>query len=145
MITLANTTGEQNDSAVATLRNGYQIAVWDDEHTGLLKGKLYQPNGRVVKANIALMNDAGGPRHEVNVIALADGGFMVGGLAGSNIVTQRFTHDGEALGSPAIVNTVDTDLVTLYGENKQVTLTEMYDGRYLVGWTSTAAQDGDGM
>ena len=56
------------------------------------------------------------------------------------MMTRRYNHFGEPLGDPQTVSTIATDVSV---ETKQVTLTELNDGRYVVGWASSAAQDGD--
>ncbi|MFT4924826.1 MAG: hypothetical protein ACI8WB_000910, partial [Phenylobacterium sp.] len=141
VINLSPVYGRKNDVGLDTLADGSLVAVWDNETNSQLKADLYQADGRVINNNFSLLNFVSGTHREVTVMAQADGGFMVAALVGNKIYTQRFNHLGESYGDAKLASSVDTALVV---EVSQVTLVELTDGRYVVGWTSSAGQDGDG-
>jgi hypothetical protein len=136
--------GGQSGGELVTLNNGSVMSAWDNEYTNHLRGNLYHADGTLLKGAIWLFNDASGNRAEATLMALTDGGFMVAGIANSQVMTQRFDSNGDATGATTAVSLVDTLVSDEYNERKQVSLTQWADGRYVVGWSSTAGQDGDG-
>ena len=142
LITVSTASGAQNDPAATGLANGDFMLVWDDEGANLLKGTLYSAAGEPKRANIVLFPGISGVQREVNIMAQADGGFMVAGIIDDEIYSQRFSHTGLPFGAPILVNTTGTWPIA---ENKQLDLQALDNGRYVIGWTTTTAQDGDNL
>ena len=117
------------------------MIVWDDEGANRLKGTLYSPSGEPRLSDIVLFPTmTTGSQREVNIMAQADGGFMVTGLANDQLVSQRFGHKGAPFGDPIIV---DTDNTWPIAEHNQIDMLELDNNRYVISWSSTSAQDGD--
>ena len=62
------------------------------------------------------------------------------GVIDDEIHSQRFSHNGLPFGLPTVVTTSNTWPIA---EHQQIDLLELDNGRYVIGWTSTTAVDGD--
>src|SRR5262245_50797655 len=101
---------------VAALRNGGFVVVWTDPDSPNsfnvhIQAAILSNTGAIVRDNITL--DSTGTDHEANVVALADGGFLVSWEAavssGSVTLAQRFDADGDKIGAQLTVKGGDGD------------------------------------
>lgn len=113
------------------------MVVWD-HNSVQINAAIYAPDGTLVYDDIIGFTN-NNPR-EATVMAQADGGFVVAAINGNRVRTQRFSHNGEAIGSKQIINSATTSELSLH---KQISLSELPGGHYVVGWTSSFARDGD--
>lgn len=133
---------DQDDPSATTLNNGDFVLAYDDLGTNQVKATIYSPRGDKKLTHIVLLPGLdNGSRREVTVRATRDGGFMALGSVGNYIAMRKFSHTGEAITPVTAVNTV---LTSEASQHKQVAFTELPDGNFVIGWTSTAGQDGSG-
>ena len=132
--------GLQMESDITTLKNGRFVTVWDDNYSNELKGNIYEENGEIVRRNIGFFPGLQGLYRQVSVLGLSNGQFIVAGNVGGKIVTQKYSADGATIGVMNIVSEYDT------GSHfqGQISLQELDNNHYVVGWSSNAAQDESG-
>ncbi|MGH6734574.1 MAG: calcium-binding protein [Methyloceanibacter sp.] len=149
--TTINTTvlGPQTQPAAASLTNGGFVVVWTDGSanelgdfaTGLnVRAQRYDENGFAVGSEFVVSATTAGDQDAAAVIGLADGRFVVAwqdhGGADAEIVAQIFNADGTKFGGEFTVHTTSTD------DQRDISLTALADGRFVVTWTDYS-QTGD--
>src|SRR5262245_13478747 len=134
---------DEHHPDVAALRNGGFVVVWTDPDSpnGFnvhIQAAILSNTGAIVRDNITL--DSTGTDHEANVVALADGGFLVSweaGVSGGSVtLAQRFDADGDKIGAQFTVKDGDPT-----GETPQAAL--LSDGHiaFAIGDPSTGDHD----
>jgi Ca2+-binding RTX toxin-like protein len=148
--TLVNTytTGSQDTSAVTALADGGWLVSWtsynqDGDSYGVYQQR-YDSHGAAVGAETPVNTHTTSYQLASTVTALADGGWLVSWQSAGQdgdaygIYQQRYDSQGAASGAETRVNTVTT------GDQFSPTVTALADGGWLVSWTSSGGQDGDG-
>jgi Ca2+-binding RTX toxin-like protein len=148
-VTLVNsyTTNVQSTATTTALADGGWVVAWEGEGTGDNTGihqQIYAANGDTVgsetQVNTYTTNIQAGPQ----MAALAGGGWVVtwwgeGTGDGDGVFQQRFTGDGDAVGSQALVNS--------YTTNSQLfpAVAALADGGWVVTWRGEGTGDSEGV
>jgi len=120
---------------VATLTNGDFVVIWDD---GSLKGKIYAPDGTVVRTDFVLDTQPFGSA----IAALSNGDFVVvgrddsgtlGDSSNSAVAAEVFAPDGSVLQNRFLVNT------TTAGYQMFPDVTALQNGGFVVTWQDNSA------
>ncbi|GHC45098.1 calcium-binding protein [Neogemmobacter tilapiae] len=145
----STTDGAQFDPAVTTLANGNILVTWSDNsgQRGAGSGtdvvaQILSPQGEKIGGEILVNGAFLGQQGEAAVSALPDGGFVIAwrdqqtaedDASGSAIRAQVFNADGSVRGEAFLVNSLTG------GEQLDVSIAVLADGRFVISWTSTAS------
>ena len=143
------TTGDQNESSVASLLDGGFVVTWqsdgqDGDNNGIF-GQRYNASGIKVGSEFQVNTQAAGSQEYSTVIGLSDGGFLTAWSSSSNhadgsgygIYGQRYDASGNAVGDEFQINTY------VSGDQDRISLEQLSNGSIVASWTSDG-QDGDG-
>ena len=143
------TTGDQNESSVASLLDGGFVVTWqsdgqDGDNNGIF-GQRYNASGIKVGSEFQVNTQAAGSQEYSTVIGLSDGGFLTAWSSSSNhadgsgygIYGQRYDSSGNTVGDEFQINTY------VSGDQDRIYLEQLSDGSIVASWTSDG-QDGDG-
>ncbi|MDC0913609.1 flagellin, partial [Paracoccaceae bacterium] len=143
------TTGDQNESSVASLPDGGFVVTWqsdgqDGDNNGIF-GQRYNASGIKVGSEFQVNTQAAGSQEYSTVIGLSDGGFLTAWSSSSNhadgsgygIYGQRYDSSGNTVGDEFQINTY------VSGDQDRISLEQLSDGSIVASWTSDG-QDGDG-
>lgn len=149
------TTGEQSQSSVAWLDSGRFVVTWTTQDQGpvfndpygtAIHYQIYNDSGFAMGTERTANATVYGDQSNSTVIGLADGGFAVawedqsgvgGDSSGSAIRLQVFDSLGDRRGSEILVNT------TTAGDQTDISLSLLSDGRIVVTWTDASATGDD--
>jgi hypothetical protein len=108
-VPIANSGGSETEPDVAALRNDGFVIVWTapaDANVTDIRGSIFSNAGPLVAGNILVNTTTAGKQDEPNVLALADGGFLVtwedGDTAANPVRAQRFDAAGNKIGTDFI-------------------------------------------
>ena len=124
------------EPTLARLTNGYHVLGY---RSSSWYARVYDADRDHVGTKVLF---AGNSFMDVKVYAMNDGGFIAVGIDNGDVMMQRYDHAGEALGAILPVSTLYTGVIN--DEMRPVTVLELPSGDYVVGWHSTAGQDGSG-
>ena len=135
------TTRWQYDPSVAALATGFVVAWTDESETGgdtsdnAVRARLFGPTATPLTGEILVNATTDGDQQNVELAALADGGFVAAwqsrlttGTLGWEIRAQRFDADGDAVGAEIVVNTING------GDQTAPAVHAFADGSWLVAW-----------
>jgi hypothetical protein len=136
-----STADNQAQPAVAILRNGTFVIVWQSDGAipGIF-GQRYSAVGAALGAQFRINTQIAPSISFPAVASTADGGFVVAWQAGavSDVFAQRYTANGAKLGGEFGVNTWTA------GAQSQPAVSAFDDGGFVVSGTSNG-QDGSGL
>ncbi|MCC2981318.1 beta strand repeat-containing protein [Sphingomonas sp. IC4-52] len=145
------TTGNQQQLAMARLADGRMISVWSDASlvgdtsgTGL-KARLLDAEGKPVGQEFLVNNQTAGAQDTPSVAGLAGGGFVVAwtdasgaqDTSSTGIKARLFNADGVATGTEFLVNTATA------GIQAQASVAALKDGTFIVTWRDESLTGGD--
>lgn len=145
------TTGNQQQLAMARLADGRMISVWSDASltgdtsgTGL-KGRLLDDEGKPVGTEFLVNGQTAGAQDSPAVAGLAAGGFVVAwtdasgtaDTSSTGIKARLFNSDGVATGAEFLVNTATA------GIQAQASVAALADGTFVVTWRDDSLTGGD--
>lgn len=119
--------------AITELSNGNIVVVWDDDHTDSpgLKGRIMDQNGQFVGNELALV---GGTQGDPEVVALANGGFVVVYAAQGNVFFRVFDNAGIDQTGFTQVNALNTP-----GNQSDPTITALENGDFAITFTDNSS------
>lgn len=135
-----NTTSpnEQFNPHITALDNGALLFTWDTQAFDVfqeVRGRIFLSNGQALGNDFVIAPMSANAQHGLSAIApLAGGSFVVtwqsatGGSSNFEIVGQRFSSNGTAIGSPFTVNTQTTN--NQFGND----VARLSDGGFVVTW-----------
>ena len=139
-IDVATTTSTEDNASVTLLSNGNFVVAWDNTSLKKVQAKVFDNTGTIVADTVNLFNLTSGSQYEVIVEPSSDGGFIAAAIIGTQITFARFTNTGVLVGNEIVVNTTSTSYLSAL--RKQIAITELNNGSYVVAWTSSTAVDG---
>ncbi|MHC4899842.1 MAG: Ig-like domain-containing protein, partial [Planctomycetota bacterium] len=137
-----DTIGNQKVPAVAMAPDGSFVIAWEglDADAQGVFAQRYDSNGDMVGSEFAVNTTTTGAQKNAAVAVADDGSFVVAweGVDADKkgIFAQRFDADGSAAGSEFVVNT------TTAGDQKLPATAIMDDGRFIITWEGTDADQG---
>ena len=125
---------------LTALANGNVLVVWDDENTaggdGGPQASIFTAAGAVVAQDIDLFTpETSTAPTQVDVDALANGGFVVSYAEAGDIYYRAFDAAGAQVVGATPVNTVTT------GAQADTQVTTLSDGAFAITWTDTDPAD----
>jgi Ca2+-binding RTX toxin-like protein len=141
------TTGVQGIPATTDLADGGWVVTWEGEGTGDDYGifqQHYAANGHAVGLETLVNTYTTGKQNNSATTVLADGGWVViwegeGTGDSGGIFQQRYSRDGDAVGSEIQVNSYTT------GYQDSPTTTDLSDGGWVVTWYGEGPGDSLGI
>jgi Ca2+-binding RTX toxin-like protein len=139
------TTNDQSAPTAVGLHSGAWVVVWQGEGTGDDAGifqQRYAANGDILGAETRVNTVTTGDQSAPTVTMLADGGWVVAwqgdGGGGTQIFQQRYTADGDTVGSETLVS-------GHIANNKTAAVTALADGSWEVTWEGDGTGDSQGI
>ncbi|MBF9196500.1 hypothetical protein [Microvirga terrestris] len=135
------TSGRQEWSSVASLKDGGWIVTWESNVAGDTFQRIYQQRydatGVAVGAEVRVSQSPFNKQSEVSTTGLSDGGWVVTWIGqdgnSDGIFQQRFNAYGLRVGHETRVNTTTDSL------QAEPTITALVGGGWVVTWTSNTA------
>ncbi len=145
------TAGAQNGAQVAKLANGNVIVTWVDASATLgdatgtsVKAQIFDQNGAKIGVEFLVNTETAGNQNLANVVALANGNFVVtwqdfsligGDAESSSIKAQIFNAAGQKVGTEFLVNT------TTAGGQTNPTIAMVGDD-FVIAWRDAVSING---
>lgn len=163
-----NTTGNQYTPSVADLHGanagGFVVAWYDEYSNSDVKARVYDASGAAVgatditlNAQTPYLNGADSTEYNVQVAGMSDGGFVAVWRddntdgSGTGVFGQRYSVSlGAGTVTPATSAQPDGTTTTsnfrvnssTYGGQRDPSITELNDGKFVVVWTDDSGKDG---
>jgi uncharacterized lipoprotein NlpE involved in copper resistance len=140
--------GDQGWPQIAALSNGGFVISWQDSagNDGSGWGNFAQrfaADGSAQGGQFSVGTTTAGTQYHANVAGYS-GGFAAVWSNGTDIVLQRFDNDGVRQGGETLVSTIPGSASAQSGAQFVPDVAAWADGRFVVVWTDSGANDGSG-